>query len=134
MLCYNFNNMIKDDIYNVGDVPENWDDSDIKIRVRNTKKTPFITKLFFYTLTIFILISIFIAYLFLSKKSTFYENRIIITPTSQLSITSGEATKINISVKNNNLSAISDSYLYITYDSGENLSGGRNIKNIKENQ
>lgn len=133
MLCYNFNNMIKDDIYNVGDVPENWDDSDIKIRVRNTKKTPFITKLFFYTLTIFILISIFITYLFLSKKSTFYENRIIITPTSQLSITSGEATKINISVKNNNLSAISDSYLYITYDSGENLSGGRNIKNIKEN-
>lgn len=106
---------------------ESWDDSDLKNLDKKRTKLSFATKFFLISLAFFVMVIAIVAYLFLNQTSNFSEKKIIVQATSVGSVTSGEAGEINVQITNNNKVPIVEAYLTISYNSGENISGDKNM-------
>ncbi len=114
----------------VDKVPESWNDDDLEFENNNSRrKMSFVTKFFIISVILFTLVASIVTYLFLNQGSNFSEKRILIEATGPGSTTSGSKGEINIQITNNNNVPITDAYLTISYDSGENISGDKNITN-----
>ena len=109
-------------------VKESWDD-DIPVVDYSTKKSGmgFTLKFFFFSLFIFLLAGGFAFYSFTNKSASFSQEKIDFFITAPVSTDSGSDTDIDFSVTNKNSTPISDAYIVVSYDSGESVSGNKNL-------
>lgn len=68
-----------------------------------------------------------VTFTLLNQSSSFSERKLLIDSVGPGSITSGESGEIKVNLTNNNNSPIKEAYLTIMYDSGENITGDKNI-------
>ncbi|MBP9765620.1 MAG: hypothetical protein KBD12_00070 [Candidatus Pacebacteria bacterium] len=114
-----------DKFYNV---KESWDDKDIPNFDPNKKKgIGFTFKFFIFSLFIFILASGFALYSFYSNSSSFSKDKIDFFINAPISLDSGNDAEVDFSVTNKNTTSISEAYIIISYNSGENISGNENL-------
>lgn len=119
---------------NTQNIPESWDDSDLKLTNINgewkpVKKISFAFKFFITSLILFLVAGGAVLFSILNRGASFSENRIVITSTGPGSITSGENGQIEITISNNNNTPITEAYIMATYDTGEDASGDTNMAN-----
>ncbi|MEA4910841.1 hypothetical protein SDC9_21651 [bioreactor metagenome] len=116
----------------ISEIPEAWDDSELKVKLSETKprkKMDFVTKFFLISLGAFILAMAVLLFSMLNQSSNFSEKRIVVSAVGPVSITSGEDGNISVTIENNNKIPINEAYIIATYDSGENSSGDKNLIN-----
>lgn len=116
----------------IAEIPDSWDDSDLKIKLTETKpkkKMDFVTKFFLISLGAFILAVSVLLFSMLNQSTNFSEKKIVVSAVGPTSITSGEDGNISVSIENNNKIPINEAYVIVTYDSGENSSGDKNLIN-----
>ena len=108
-----------------------WNDKDLgdykNYHPKEKKKSSFIFKFFIFSIILFLISLGVVFYSYNSNFSSFDEKKIIIDLNSPSSVSSGEKAKINLSILNSNLIAITNSYLAVSYDSGENFNGNKNL-------
>lgn len=113
-------------------VPDSWDDSDLRIKITETKprkKMDFVTKFFLISLGAFILAVSVLLFSMFNQTSNFSEKKIVVSASGPASITSGEDGNVSVTISNNNKIPINEAYVIATYDSGENSSGDKNLVN-----
>lgn len=113
---------------------ESWDDSDLGDLAHHDspKKTmSFSIKFFLVSFGIFILAAVFVVYSFMRNSSSFSANDINFNISGSASLPSGEPGSINLSIANKNNVSIDSAYVIVQYDSGENVSGAKNLVSQK---
>lgn len=113
-----------------------WKDEEIEIvlpepKVR--KKMSFPLKLLLISLAIFLFSMVFLAFSLVNKNTSFSENKILTVAEYSATVTSGEYSRVSVTITNNNKIPLSEAYLMVTYDSGESFSGDKNIVKEKIN-
>jgi hypothetical protein len=124
------NPKIKTQNETVKKIPESWDDSDLgdfKYHPEEKHGMSFSLKFFLISFGIFLLVGAFVLYSLFSNNSAFSVNNIDFTMSGSASLPSGEPGSISLKIENKNKTPISDAYVIIQYDSGENVSGAKNI-------
>jgi hypothetical protein len=86
----------------------------------------FITKFFLFSLITFLFASSFAVFNFYKNGNSFSENNIDSIINIPATISGGESNSIPITITNHNSIPIVSSYLVLSYDSGESLSGANN--------
>ena len=115
-------------------IPESWDDSDLgdfKYHPEKKQGMSFSLKFFLISLGIFLLVGAFVLYSLFSNNSAFSVNNINFDMSGSASLPSGEPGSLNLKIENKNKTPISDAYVIIQYDSGENVSGAKNVVSQK---
>ena len=110
-------------------VKENWDDKDLPSYDSENKKngTGFAVKFFLFSFLIFIFAALFAWYSFSNNSISFSQNKIDFFINAPVSVDSGSETDIDFSITNKNTSALSEAYIVVTYNSGDNSSGNKNL-------
>ncbi|MEN9338419.1 MAG: hypothetical protein RI945_144 [Candidatus Parcubacteria bacterium] len=122
--------MQKDETIHYDNIPETWDDSDLKEFVfheKPKKKWGFVSKLFLASSILLIVALLFASFSFFNNYSSFSDKNIEISMSGPASITSGEESSIDIIVANSNGVPLLDAYMIISYDSGENIAGDKSL-------
>ena len=115
-------------------IPEKWDDKDLPEFVYHDEvKKPmnFSTKFFLISSGIFFLVLTFVLYSFFHSSSVFSANNIDFVMSGSNSLPSGEPGSLSLDISNKNKVALINAYVLVQYDSGENLSGAKNIVSQK---
>lgn len=126
------NNLQKN--YQNQQIAESWDDSDLADLTHHDspkKSMSFSIKFFLVSFGIFILAAVFVMYSFMRNSSSFSANDINFNISGSASLPSGEPGSINLSIANKNNVSIKDAYIILQYDSGENVSGAKNLVSQK---
>ncbi|MEI6352739.1 MAG: hypothetical protein WCO35_02270 [Candidatus Nomurabacteria bacterium] len=115
-------------------IPEKWDDKDLPEFVYHDevkKSMNFSTKFFLISSGVFFLVLSFVLYSFFHSSSVFSANNIDFVMNGSNSLPSGEPGSLSLNVSNKNKVSLINAYILVQYDSGENLSGAKNIVSQK---
>ena len=110
-------------------IPESWDDTDLGDFVYKTKpkkEMSFSTRFFLISVVFFVLASGFLAFSIFKNYSSFSEKYIDFTFSGPASLSSGQSENFDLSVNNKNSIPISEAYILVEYNSGENANGDQN--------
>lgn len=114
---------------NISNIPEAWSNDDLPKPNTNKyrKRKSFTFLMFLISFFILLLSGIFTFFSFSKHYASFTEKNIEIYTSLPASVASGEETTLDVSVINNNPIPMIDAYVIASYDSGENISGDKNI-------
>lgn len=111
-------------------IPTSWDDKDLgDLHYEYTPKTNmgFVTKLFLFSFAIFLIATSFAAFNFYKNSNGFSQDNIDFAVTAPAAISGGEDNTVPVIVTNRNAVPILSSYVIMSYDAGQNVSGASNI-------
>lgn len=118
----------KKEIKELDYIPETWDDTDLGdfTYKGRPKETSYSLKFFLISLVVFLLALGILAFSLFKNYSSFSEKKIEFNVIGPASLSSGQSDSFDISVSNKNSIPISEAYVILEYNSGQNTNGDKN--------